>query len=315
MGIKAGPISSAGGGGGGESNTIGTDGAGGTNIFGIPSKTGVQLKVIQMLQAGQISFSLAANVLTIGFDNLPVLGTLPASPRQTAIVNAEISTVDTSKITTGLLANARIANFPVLGTNPASPRQTAILNAEISTVDTSKITTGTMATARLGSGVADATTFLRGDQTYAVPSGSGLTFAKVVKPDDEDITEDTVLSDDTDLKVTLSINKEYHFHCIIYMSTTQAADFKWQFSVPAGATGSRLDGNWNIQSFNAGGDIALLESMTFFGSDNSIQTMSIHGVVSMGGTGGDLVLTWAQLNSSTTTTSIKKGSLLIVWEE
>lgn len=53
----------------------------------------------------------------------------------------------------------------------ATNRQTAIVNSEISTVDTSKITTGTLATARLGSGTADATTFLRGDQTYAVPSG------------------------------------------------------------------------------------------------------------------------------------------------
>ncbi len=35
------------------------------------------------------------------------------------------------------------------------------------------ITAGTIATARLGSGTADATTFLRGDQTYAVPAGGG----------------------------------------------------------------------------------------------------------------------------------------------
>lgn len=55
----------------------------------------------------------------------------------------------------------------------ATNRQTLIINSEISTVDTGKITTGTMSTARLASGTADATTFLRGDSTWAIPAGSG----------------------------------------------------------------------------------------------------------------------------------------------
>lgn len=40
-------------------------------------------------------------------------------------------------------------------------------------LNASQITAGTVATARLGSGTANATTFLRGDQTWAVPAGGG----------------------------------------------------------------------------------------------------------------------------------------------
>lgn len=44
----------------------------------------------------------------------------------------------------------------------------------------SDIASGTVATARLGSGTASATTFLRGDQTWATPAGGGVSLSKAV---------------------------------------------------------------------------------------------------------------------------------------
>jgi hypothetical protein len=59
------------------------------------------------------------------------------------------------------------------------------------TMNASAITAGTVATARLGSGTADATTFLRGDQTYASAGGTNTPYFQASVTSDQSITHDT----------------------------------------------------------------------------------------------------------------------------
>jgi hypothetical protein len=92
-------------------------------------------------------------------------------------------TVDTSRLSVGTATGTVAAGDDSRFTNSRTPTSHAsthgsagsdpltLAASDIPSLDANKITTGTMATARLGSGTANSTTFLRGDQTYAVPAG------------------------------------------------------------------------------------------------------------------------------------------------
>jgi len=88
-------------------------------------------------------------------------------------------------------------------------RATLGLATVASSASAGDITAGTLATARLGTGTASATTFLRGDQTWATPAGGGSTRTAVTlalgtepKPDHRVTVVDALVSGAS--KVTVS---------------------------------------------------------------------------------------------------------------
>ena len=104
---------------------------------------------------------------------------------------------------------------------------------EIPNLDTSKITTGTMATARLGSGTADSTTFLRGDQTYATPAGGGG--INTLKKTATQIINGTAFQDISNLTFSVTSGTNYAFkYYIVFRSATTTTGFRFGLNCPTG---------------------------------------------------------------------------------
>lgn len=99
---------------------------------------------------------------------------------------AGLTDINASNISSGTIANARTTGSSSNGASTIVLRDsngsfagnviTATLfsgsGASLTTLNASNLSSGTVATARLASGTANSTTFLRGDQTWAVPAAS-----------------------------------------------------------------------------------------------------------------------------------------------
>lgn len=112
-----------------------------------------------------------------------------------AIFTVSGSPVTSSGTLTAALAS-QSANLVFAGPttgSAAAPTFRSLVAADVPNLDAAKITTGTIATARLGSGTANSSTFLRGDQTWAVPTFtiSGLREAINAKRDYACVGDDT----------------------------------------------------------------------------------------------------------------------------
>ncbi len=151
----------------------------------------------------------------------------------------------------------------------------------------------------------------------AMVSLGGAKQIRAYKDADQIKTTDITLADDSKLFLPLLANKKYPIHGVIFIDHQPSPDFKWTYTVPAGAT-LKIADFITIQN-NSG--IVIPRIITSSGAAQvhlssvaALNALHMFGTVNMGSTAGNLAYGWAQNTSSATAATVKEGSELVAVE-
>lgn len=136
--------------------------------------------------------------------------------------------------------------------------------------------------------------------------------------DSSAVNNSTTLVSDSVLALTPAISTVYTLSGLIVYSSNIAADIKFGFTFPAGATLTWTGSGVVVTGGGGGGDLAanvalrLAADSTFAyaGGDAFIMGIPIRGTLIMGSTAGNLTARWAQNSAHASNTNVRQDSWL-----
>lgn len=140
-----------------------------------------------------------------------------------------------------------------------------------------------------------------------------------VKTTNKDMTNNSTLSDDTQLQLALSVNATYAFDsCLIYSAET-GADVKFSMSGPSGATAQISGRGLHFPATTFAGDIETLVSTLGgvwvsggAGAANKVTCHAIGTIVTSTAAGGLVTVRFAQNTAQANTSTLYAGSWIKV---
>jgi hypothetical protein len=134
-----------------------------------------------------------------------------------------------------------------------------------------------------------------------------------VKGSDQSVTSSTTLVNDTALLLSLAANATYYFRLDLQIVANDTAQFKSQFTGPAGASMAA-----SMLGFNTGATFgmttrSLAATVVFTGNAAAVVPFFWWGNVTTVGTAGSFQYQWAQNTSNGTACTVKAGSQLLAW--
>lgn len=124
----------------------------------------------------------------------------------------------------------------------------------------------------------------------------------------------TTFADDPDITLSVAANAVYEMSGVMVFDGDSAADFKQQFTTPAGAGyGLSMTGQDQNATFTVGSVITDLQTSSQIWGCVGVgirMTCSFTGIMTTSGTAGNLTLQWAQNASNATATTLKAGTYL-----